>query len=198
MAFDWFAVIKPLEGPMKGLWNRGWLRSGHSGPSADFILCIARGLPAFLLSLVDTGIFYSVRCNNSGGKPYVYQPLMHDWQREIRPPPSLPYLVDTGMLYSVHGPVACCHVLCRWRLPSWRAEKLVRLTGESAFLVAGGVCNIWRAEGARVAQPGRGEQLPGAAAELPQGAAAVVDALHLRRRRLQHSQVLSLALRRQV
>ncbi len=61
VAFDWFAVIKPLEGPMKGLWQRGWLRSGHTGPSADFILAIARGTPAFLLSLVDTGIFYSVR-----------------------------------------------------------------------------------------------------------------------------------------
>lgn len=35
--------------------------AGHTGPSADFILAIARGTPAFLLSLVDTGIFYSVR-----------------------------------------------------------------------------------------------------------------------------------------
>jgi hypothetical protein len=35
--------------------------AGPTGPSADFILAIARGLPAFLLSLVDTGIFYSVR-----------------------------------------------------------------------------------------------------------------------------------------
>ena len=28
---------------------------------ADFVLCIARALPAFLLTLVDTGIFYTVR-----------------------------------------------------------------------------------------------------------------------------------------
>lgn len=183
VAFDWFAVIKPLEGPMKGLWSRGWLRSGHSGPSADFILCVARGLPAFLLSLVDTGIFYSVRCNNSGGKPCLHLLLMHDWQRDIRPPPSCRISSTPACstrCVSTAGPVARCHILCRWRLPSWRAETLVRLTGESAFTVAGGVCNIWRAEGARVAQPGRGEQLPGAAAELSQGAAAVVDALHLR------------------
>jgi len=30
-------------------------------PDADIILCIARALPAFLLTLVDTGIFYTVR-----------------------------------------------------------------------------------------------------------------------------------------
>jgi len=30
-------------------------------PDADFILVIARALPSFLLTLVDTGIFYSVR-----------------------------------------------------------------------------------------------------------------------------------------
>ncbi len=35
--------------------------SGVPCPDADFILVIARALPAFVLSLVDTGIFYTVR-----------------------------------------------------------------------------------------------------------------------------------------
>ena len=30
-------------------------------PDADFVLVIARALPSFMLTLVDTGIFYSVR-----------------------------------------------------------------------------------------------------------------------------------------
>ena len=141
-AFDYWIVIKPLEPPIKALWNRGWLRgcqeitiNGYAGfepphrgcpsschgslrnhslkalmstallvlrsqaghcllltsvvlvlhgcctashhvltrccmcrkrsgvpcPDADFILVIARALPAFVLSLVDTGIFYTAR-----------------------------------------------------------------------------------------------------------------------------------------
>ncbi len=27
-AFDWFAVMKTLEAPVLGLWNRGWLTTG--------------------------------------------------------------------------------------------------------------------------------------------------------------------------
>ena len=35
-------------------------------PDADFVLVIARALPSFMLTLVDTGIFYSVRAAVSG------------------------------------------------------------------------------------------------------------------------------------
>lgn len=61
--FDWFAVIAPLEDPVKGLWDRRWLSAGknaNQGADGDILLVIARVLPAFLLSLVDTGIFYSI------------------------------------------------------------------------------------------------------------------------------------------
>ncbi len=27
-AFDWFALMKTLEAPVLGLWNRGWLNTG--------------------------------------------------------------------------------------------------------------------------------------------------------------------------
>ena len=37
-----------------------------SCPDADIILCIARATPAFLLTIVDTGIFYTVRSNLYG------------------------------------------------------------------------------------------------------------------------------------
>lgn len=58
--FDWYWLIAPLDEPMHALWRRGFLRQGHSGPRGDILLCMARGLPAFMLSLVDTGIAYSV------------------------------------------------------------------------------------------------------------------------------------------
>ncbi|KAK9815749.1 hypothetical protein WJX72_008855 [[Myrmecia] bisecta] len=72
VTFDWFGVIQPLEGPVKALWNRGWLNTGtgnykiggkDSGVpffDADFVLDIARVVPAVLTTFVDTGIFYAL------------------------------------------------------------------------------------------------------------------------------------------
>jgi hypothetical protein len=57
-AFDWFALIKPLEKPVIALWNFNWLGSPTSWGDADFILVIARCLPSFIVMFNDTQIFY--------------------------------------------------------------------------------------------------------------------------------------------
>ena len=67
-AFDWFAVMKTLELPVLGLWDLGkyddgdWLPStlGDWSINANFILCIGRCVPALLVVMNDTQIFYYV------------------------------------------------------------------------------------------------------------------------------------------
>ena len=60
--------MKPLYAPVLGLWNRSWLSAGEGTivigghdtgvpkPDADFILCIARCLPSFVVMFNDTQV----------------------------------------------------------------------------------------------------------------------------------------------
>ena len=56
-----FALMKPLEAVVPALWHFNWLSTGDTigstdipAPDADFILCIARCLPALLVMFNDT------------------------------------------------------------------------------------------------------------------------------------------------
>ena len=54
-AFDWFALIKPLHGPVLGLLNQNWLGGAGRG-NADYVLVIARCLPSFIVMFNDTQV----------------------------------------------------------------------------------------------------------------------------------------------
>jgi hypothetical protein len=55
-AFDWFALMKPLEKPVVALWNYKWLRVGSHRGDADVILVLARCLPSLIVMFNDTQV----------------------------------------------------------------------------------------------------------------------------------------------
>ena len=67
-AFDWFFVIKPLEGPIKALWNRGWLsscegriRNGECAHDPTWNRCT--GLYVVTLRERSTDVIFAIRCS---------------------------------------------------------------------------------------------------------------------------------------
>ncbi|PSC69540.1 Callose synthase 5 [Micractinium conductrix] len=60
-AFDWFALMKPLDRPVRALWGNGWLSvSNNAAADGDFLLVIARCLPSFIVMFNDAQVFYLI------------------------------------------------------------------------------------------------------------------------------------------
>lgn len=66
--FDYFLMIKPLAKPIKALLEEGWLSIDEGNikgtsipyPDGDWILVGALALPALIMVMVDTGVFYQL------------------------------------------------------------------------------------------------------------------------------------------
>jgi hypothetical protein len=66
-AFDWFALMKPLEDPIIALWHFDWLKNGNNWGDADFILVGARCAPSFIVMMNDTQVGVGVFDSGSSG-----------------------------------------------------------------------------------------------------------------------------------